>query len=45
MEAKSDELVNIFSGAFAEEKARAVEILNEIDSGNKTKYQKIISSG
>jgi hypothetical protein len=44
MESKSDELVNIFSGAFAEEKARVVEILTEIDSGNKTKYQKITSA-
>jgi hypothetical protein len=44
MESKSDELVNIFSGAFPEEKGRVVEILTEIDSGNKTKYQKITSA-
>lgn len=44
MESKSDELVNIFSSAFPEEKARVVEILTEIDSGNKTKYQKITSA-
>ncbi len=44
MESKSDELVNIFSGAFAEEKGRVVEILSEIDPGNKAKYQKITSS-
>lgn len=45
MEAKSDELINIFTGAFAEEKGRVVEILNEIDPANKTKYQKIIAAG
>jgi hypothetical protein len=44
MESKSDELINIFSGAFPEEKGRAVEILTEIDSGNKTKYEKITSA-
>lgn len=44
MESKSDELVNIFSGAFPEEKGRVVEILTEIDSGNKNKYQKITSA-
>jgi hypothetical protein len=44
MESKSDELINIFSGAFPEEKGRAVEILTEIDSGNKSKYEKITSS-
>jgi hypothetical protein len=44
MESKSDELVNIFSGAFAEEKSRVIEILTEIDPANKTKYQKITAS-
>jgi len=44
MESKSDELVNIFSSAFAEEKGRVVEILNEIDPGNKAKYQKILAA-
>ncbi len=44
MESKSDELVNIFSNAFPEEKARVVEILNEIDPGNKAKYQKILAA-
>jgi hypothetical protein len=44
MESKSDELINIFSGAFPEEKGRVVEILTEIDSGNKTKYEKITSA-
>lgn len=44
MESKSDELVNIFSSAFSEEKGRVVEILNEIDPGNKAKYQKILAA-
>ena len=41
MESKSDELVNIFSGAFPEEKSRVVQILTEIDPANKAKYEKI----
>ncbi|NMC39275.1 MAG: DUF4835 family protein [Bacteroidales bacterium] len=44
MESKSDELVNIFSSAFQEEKGRVVEILNEIDPANKAKYQKILAA-
>jgi len=44
MEAKSDELVNIFSEAFPEEKSRVVQILTEIDPANKAKYEKISSS-
>jgi hypothetical protein len=44
IDAKSDELVNIFSESFPEEKSRVVEILNEIDPANKTKYGKIISA-
>ncbi|MGQ9621782.1 MAG: type IX secretion system protein PorD [Bacteroidales bacterium] len=43
LDAKSDELVNIFSEAFPEEKGRIVEILTEIDPANKSKYQKITS--
>jgi hypothetical protein len=38
---KSDELVNIFSEAFPEEKSRVIQILVEIDPANKTKYEKI----
>lgn len=41
MEAKSDELINIFSAAFPEEKSRVVQILTEIDPANKAKYEKI----
>jgi hypothetical protein len=41
MEAKADELINIFSAAFPEEKSRVVQILTEIDPANKAKYEKI----
>jgi hypothetical protein len=41
IDSKSDELVNIFSEAFPEEKSRVVQILTEIDPANKTKYEKI----
>ncbi|MFN8242276.1 MAG: DUF4835 family protein [Bacteroidales bacterium] len=41
LDAKSDELVKIFSEAFPEEKGRVVQILTEIDPANKTKYEKI----
>lgn len=44
MDAKSDELINIFSSAFPEEKSRVVEILTEIDPSNKAKYEKINSA-
>jgi hypothetical protein len=41
VDAKSDELINIFSDAFPEEKSRVVQILTEIDPANKAKYEKI----
>jgi hypothetical protein len=44
IEAKSDELVNIFGPAFPEEKSRVVLILTEIDPANKAKYEKITSA-
>jgi len=44
MESKSDELINIFSEAFPEEKSRVVEILVEIDPANKSKYEKITAA-
>jgi hypothetical protein len=44
MEAKTDEIVNIFTESFPEEKSRVVQILTEIDPSNKTKYEKIASS-
>lgn len=42
--AKSDEIINIFSGSFSDEKAKIVNLLNEIDPTNSNKYQKIITS-
>ena len=41
---KSDEIINIFSGAFSDEKSKIVNILNEIDPTNSNKYQKIIAT-
>ena len=40
--AKSDELINIFSGAFADEKGKVINLLNSIDPSNSNKYQKIL---
>jgi hypothetical protein len=44
MESKADELVNIFTGAFPEEKSRVLQILYEIDPGNKRKYETITAA-
>jgi len=44
IEAKSEEMINIFSESFPEEKSRVVEILSEIDPSNKSKYQKITAA-
>jgi len=41
MDSKSDELVNIFSTAFPEEKNRVLVILNEIDPANRAKYERM----
>jgi hypothetical protein len=41
IDAKADELINIFKEAFPEEKSRVIQILTEIDPANKTKYEKI----
>jgi hypothetical protein len=44
-DAKSDELVNIFSGnSFPDERNRVSVILNECDPSNGTKYEKILKS-
>jgi hypothetical protein len=40
-DAKADELVNVFSEGFVEEKSRAFQILNEIDQANASKYKAI----
>ncbi len=38
---KADEVVNIFTGGMPDEKQKATLLLNEIDPGNTSKYQKI----
>ncbi len=42
--AKSDELVNIYSSAFPDVKAKVVAILSETDPGNIAKYKKILTT-
>ncbi|KPL21218.1 MAG: hypothetical protein AMS23_09665 [Bacteroides sp. SM1_62] len=44
LDAKADEMVNIFSESFTEEKQRAIRILQEIDPANKVKYEKLTAS-
>lgn len=44
MDAKREELINIYIGAPDTEKVKAVNLLKEIDPGNSTKYQKILES-
>lgn len=41
--AKTEELINIFSGAQSMEKGRVAEILIEIDPANSDKYEKMRS--
>jgi hypothetical protein len=41
VDAKADELINIYTGAYPEEKGRVLLILNEIDPANKAKYEKM----
>jgi len=43
-DAKSDELVNIFSKSFPDERNRVTVILNEVDPSNGSKYEKILKS-
>ncbi len=40
-DAKSDEMINVFSESVPEERNRVLPILKEIDPANSTKYQKI----
>ncbi|WP_423126624.1 DUF4835 family protein [Gaoshiqia sp. Z1-71] len=40
-DAKSDEMVNVFSGSYPDEKNRVLSILNEVDPSNGSKYEKI----
>jgi len=44
-DAKSDELVNIFSKSFSDERNRVSVILNECDPSNGSKYEKILKAG
>jgi len=41
IDTKSDELINIYTGAYPEEKGRVLLILNEIDPANKAKYERM----
>jgi hypothetical protein len=43
-QAKSDELVNVFSGADGTEKSKAMIVLKRVDPSNSTKYDKLIKS-
>ncbi|MCE4564216.1 DUF4835 family protein [Maribellus sp. CM-23] len=43
-DAKADELVNVFSKSFPDERSRVLAILNEVDPSNGSKYEKIKES-
>ncbi len=43
-DSKSDELVNVFSKSFPDERNRVVAILNEVDPSNGSKYKRISES-
>lgn len=43
-DAKADELVNIFSKSYGDERNRVVAILNEVDPSNGSKYKRITES-
>lgn len=44
LQAKSDELVNVYSKATPQEKAIAVQVLSKLDASNSSKYQAIMKS-
>jgi len=44
IDSKSEEVINIFLGAFPEERSRIVQIMTEIDPANKSKYEKITAA-
>lgn len=44
LEAKRDEIINIYSGASPMDKTNAVNILKEIDPSNSSRYQKILET-
>jgi hypothetical protein len=41
IDAKTDEIVNVYSEAFPEEKTRIIQILAEIDPANKAKFERL----
>jgi hypothetical protein len=43
-DAKADEIVNVFSKSFPDERNRVVAILNEVDPSNGSKYKKILKA-
>jgi hypothetical protein len=43
-DAKADEIVNVFSKSFPDERNRVMTILNEVDPSNGSKYEKIAES-
>lgn len=43
--AKAEEIVNVFSVSFPDEKSKVVSLLNEIDPAHTTQYQKILTAG
>jgi len=44
LDAKRDEIINIFSQASPQDKVKVIAVLKEIDPANGTKYQKIMGS-
>ncbi len=42
--AKADEIINIFKGAYPDEKSKLITLLNDIDPTNSNKYQKIMAT-
>ncbi len=45
MDAKRDELINVYSQASPMDKTKAVNILKELDPANSSKYQQIMTAG
>ncbi len=43
--AKADEIVNLYSGAYADEKSQVVTVLDEVDPANLAKYSAIQTAG
>jgi hypothetical protein len=43
LDAKRDEIINVFSQGSPQEKTKAVNIMREIDPANASKYEKILA--